>query len=394
MGVFRGIIIGIIVGILHNRFYKIELPDALSFFGGVRFTPIISILSAMILGIVFFLIWPYIQDLILGIGKLVDKAGYAGAFVYGFVYRLLIPFGLHHVFYAPFWYSAMGGSVMVDGVMVDGAQRIFFAQLASPNTTHFHISAARFMAGEYPFMLAGLPAAALAMYQLAKPSKKKIAGGLLFSAALTCFLTGITEPIEFTFLFVAPVLYLIHSLLAGLATMLMYVLKITIGTTFSCGIIDFVLYGVLPGNAKTNWVMMLPVLVFYFFAYYFIFLFAIKKWNLQTPGREPDDRESALFTKADYLAAKAAGASAATVNDEQSALILQGLGGKENIIDIGCCATRLRVEVKDNSKVAEGLLKKSGAIAVIIKGHGIQMVYGPRVGVIKPNLETYIKTCK
>jgi len=285
----------------------------------------------------------------------------------------------------PFWQSGLGGSMMINGHMVYGAQNIFFAQLASPDTVKFSVDAARFMTGKYAFMIGGLPGAALAMYHMAKPAKRKIVGGLLLSAALTSIITGITEPIEFTFLFVAPFLFIIHCGFAGLSFMLAHILKIAVGTTFSCGLIDLTLYGILPGQAKTNWLMLLPLFLVYFVGYYFFFKWAIKKWNIMTPGREPDEQESKLYTKADYEAAKASG------KDAQLELIIEGLGGKENMENLDCCATRLRLNVKNPDLVKKDVLKKSGALGVILKGNGIQVIYGPQVSTIKPNLETYIK---
>ena len=207
MGVFGGIVVGIGVAILHNKFYRIKLPNVVSFFGGTRFVPIISTLVYLLVGVLMFFIWPYIQSAIYALGDLVLKSGYGGTLIYGFIERLLIPFGLHHVFYMPFWQTGVGGSALIDGTMIYGAQNIFFAELASPNTTVFSVDATRFMSGKFPMMIFGLPGAALAMYLCAKSEKRKVAGGLLLSAALTAVLTGITEPIEFTFLFVAPVLY-------------------------------------------------------------------------------------------------------------------------------------------------------------------------------------------
>ena len=397
MGVFGGILVGLMVAILHNRFYKIELPAVFSFFGGVRFVPIICTLASIVLGVVCFFVWPAVQKLILASGALVVKSGLYGTFIFGFMERALIPFGLHHVFYMPFWQSALGGSMMIDGNMVYGAQNIFFAQLASPNTTHFAIEAARFMTGKYTIMMGGLLGAALAMYKTAKPSKRQIVGGLLFSAALTSFITGITEPIEFTFLFVAPLLYIVHCALAGIGFVLMHIFKITIGTTFSCGLIDYVLYGVMQGNAKTNWVMLLPIFVIYFVLYYYLFRWAILKWNLQTPGREEDDQETKLYTKADYKAKQAQKEEAAQAAvpagfqvNEQMEDIIAGLGGLDNMENPECCATRLRLNVQDSSKIDKALLKKAGALGTIINGNAIQVIFGPVVSTIKPKLQTYM----
>ena len=395
MGVFGGIIVGLGVAYLNNRFYKIRLPNVISFFGGTRFVPIISTLAYVIVGVLMFFVWPFIQSGIFALGDLVLRSGYAGTLIYGFIERILIPFGLHHVFYLPFWQTGVGGSMLIDGVMVYGAQNIFFAELASPTTTAFSVSATRFMSGKFPFMIFGLPGAALAMYTCAKDTKKKVAGGLLLSAALTAMLTGITEPIEFTFLFVAPILYVIHSVLAGLSYMLMHILGVGVGMTFSGGIIDLTLFGILQGNAKTNWIMIPLVGIAYFIIYFFLFRFIILKRNLATPGREDDTEETKLYTRKDYNAKKDGEVS---VNNKKSdanstsKLILEGLGGKENIVSLDCCATRLRVSVKNGEIVQDSLLKQSGAAGVIKKGNGIQVVYGPQVAVIKSELEDYLKT--
>lgn len=398
MGVFGGVIVGLGVAALHNRFYKIQLPSVVSFFGGTRFVPIISTVVYMVVGIAMYFVWPIIQTGIYALGGLVNQAGYAGTFIYGLIERALIPFGLHHVFYMPFWQTGLGGSMTIDGNLVQGAQNIFFAQLASPNTTEFSIEAARFMAGKFPFMMFGLPGAALAMYMCAKPNKKKAVGGLLLGAALTAFLTGITEPLEFTFLFVAPLLYAVHAVFAGLSFMLMHIFDIAIGMTFSGGLIDFLLFGVLQGNDKTHWIRMIPIGLIYFGVYFVVFRAMIMKFNYITPGREEDDAESKLYTKADFQAQqggdKPAGAKKASGNVEVSKAILEGLGGVDNIRDLDCCATRLRVTVADPAKVQDALLKQSGAAGIIKKGEGIQVVYGPRVTVIKSELEDYIDSLK
>ncbi len=392
MGVFGGIIVGLGVAALHNRFYKIRLPNVISFFGGTRFVPIISTAVYILVGALMYLVWPFVQDGIYALGDLVLRSGYAGTFIYGFIERILIPFGLHHVFYLPFWQTGVGGSALIDGVMVYGAQNIFFAELASPATTQFSVSATRFMSGKFPLMIFGLPGAALAMYSCARPEKKKVAGSLLLSAALTAMLTGITEPIEFTFLFVAPLLYVIHSIFAGLAYMLMHLLGVGVGMTFSGGIIDLTLFGILQGNAKTNWIWVVIVGLGYFAVYFLLFRFLIRKRNYITPGREETGDDVKLYTRADYNEKKN-GTQSMPKKDENatSILILEGLGGRDNIKDIDCCATRLRVTVKSSELVADELLKQSGAAGVIKKGNGIQVVYGPQVAVIKSELEDYME---
>ncbi len=392
MGVFGGIIVGLGVAALHNRFYKIKLPQVLSFFGGTRFVPIISSLVFLVVGIIMFFIWPPVQLGIAKLGNLVLASGYAGTWIYGIIERALIPFGLHHVFYMPFWQTELGGAAIIDGVTVQGAQNIFFAELASKSTTQFSVSATRFMSGKFPFMIFGLPAAAFAIYKAARPEKRKFVGGLLLSAALTSLLTGITEPLEFTFLFVAPLLYVVHCILAGLSYMLMHIFGVGVGMTFSGGLIDLTLFGILQGNAKTNWIWVVIVGLAYAVIYYFVFYFMIKKFNYKTPGRELEGEDTKLYTRKDYEARKKGEGSSSNLsdNDRVSALILKGLGGRDNISDIDCCATRLRVTVKDPAPVDDGLLRESGASGVIRKGNGIQVIYGPQVSVVKSHLDDFI----
>jgi PTS system D-glucosamine-specific IIC component len=385
MGVFGGMIVGLGVASLHNRFYKIQLPQVLSFFGGTRFVPIISGLVYTVVGILMFFVWPFVQQGIYAVGAVVLDSGYAGTWVYGLMERLLIPFGLHHVFYLPFWQTAVGGTLEVGGQVIEGAQNIFFAQLADPTVEHFAVSATRFMSGKFPLMIFGLPGAALAMYRTALPEKRKEVGGLLLSAALTSMLTGITEPIEFTFLFVAPALYGIHCVFAGAAYMLMHMCGVGVGMTFSGGLIDLTLFGILPGNARTSWIWVPIVGVGYFVVYYFLFSFLIKKFDLKTPGRDADE-EVKLYRRSDYNAKKE------SVSDETSAKITNGLGGKKNISDVDCCATRLRVTVHKSELVNDALLKSTGASGVVHKGNGVQIIYGPHVTVIKSNLEDYLET--
>ena len=389
MGVFGGILVGLGVAALHNRFYKIQLPQVLSFFGGTRFVPIISAAVYMLVGIVMFYTWPVIQSGIYAVGDLVRSSGYAGTFLYGLMERALIPFGLHHVFYLPFWQTAVGGTAEVAGRLVEGAQNIFFAELADGSIARFSVEATRFMSGKFPLMIFGLPGAAYAMYRCAKPEKRKIAGSLLLSAALTSMLTGITEPLEITFLFVAPALYVIHSIFAGAAYMLMHILEVGVGMTFSGGLIDLTLFGIMQGNAKTNWLMVVVVGIVYFVVYYLLFSFLIKKMDWKTPGREDND-EVKLYRRSDVDAKKAGEVDAAGSEDAVSELICRGLGGKKNISDVDCCATRLRCTVYDASLVNDRLLNESGASGVIHKGQGVQIIYGPSVTVIKSNFEDYL----
>ncbi|MCI5727065.1 MAG: glucose PTS transporter subunit IIA [Clostridium sp.] len=390
MGVFGGIIVGLGVAALHNKFYKIELPQVLSFFGGTRFVPIISAIVYLVVGIVMYFLWPIVQNGIYALGDIVRSSGYFGTWVYGLIERALIPFGLHHVFYLPFWQTAVGGTATIAGEVITGAQNIFFAQLADPNTTQFSVEATRFMSGKFPLMIFALPGAALAMYHCADSKKKKVAGGLLLSAALTSMLTGITEPIEFTFLFVAPMLYVIHCIFAGLAYMLMHIFNVGVGMTFSGGLIDLSLFGILQGNDKTNWIWIIIIGIIFFIVYYFMFGFIIKKFDLKTPGRD-DNEEVKLYTREDVNNKNDNGVFS-PANDERSKVITAGLGGKDNISDVDCCATRLRITVKDASKVKQDLLKKSGAAGVVQKGNGVQVIYGPQVTVIKSNLDLFLES--
>lgn len=394
MGVFGGIIVGLGVASLHNRFFKIQLPNALSFFGGTRFVPIISTVVYMFVGIAMYFVWPVVQNGIHALGGLVTGSGYVGTLIFGLIKRALIPFGLHHVFYMPFWQTAVGGTMDVAGNAIQGGQNIFFAQLAnSADIAHFSADATRYFSGEFIFMIFGLPGAALAMYRQAKPERKKAAGGLLLSASLACMMTGITEPLEFSFLFVAPALFVVQVILAGSAYMVAHMLNIAVGLTFSGGFLDFFLFGILQGNAKTSWLLVIPVGIIYFLLYYFIFSFMIKKFNFKTPGREEESEETKLYRRADVDARReAAGGTAGQIADETSRMIAAGLGGKRNISDVDCCATRLRCTVLDPQLVKDGLLRSSGASGVVHKGEGVQIIYGPNVTVIKSNLEDYLET--
>ncbi|MDE7309484.1 MAG: glucose PTS transporter subunit IIA [Lachnospiraceae bacterium] len=395
MGVFGGIIVGLGVAALHNRFYKIVLPNALSFFGGTRFVPIICTIVYMFAGIVLYFVWPAVQNGIYALGGLVTSSGYVGTLIFGLIKRALIPFGLHHVFYMPFWQTAVGGTMEIAGNTIQGGQNIFFAQLAnSADIAHFSADATRYFSGEFIFMIFGLPGAALAMYRCAKPEKKKAAGGLLLSAALACMMTGITEPLEFSFLFVAPALFIVQVILAGSAYMIAHMLNIAVGLTFSGGLLDLFFFGILQGNKKTSWLLIIPVGIIYFLLYYFIFLFLIKKFNFKTPGREDENEETKLYMKADVNAKREAAAEqrSGDTENEISRMIMAGLGGKKNISDVDCCATRLRCTVLNSDLVNDSLLRSTGASGVVHKGKGVQIIYGPKVTVIKSDLEDYLET--
>lgn len=361
-GVFGGIITGIMTALLHNKFHKISLPAYLGFFGGSRFVPIITAVSSIVLGVVMFFIWPTVQGWIFGVGGLVDKTGVIGTFFFGFILRLLGPFGLHHIFYLPFWQTALGGFLEGKGHMVQGTQNIFFAQLGDPDVTKYFSGVSRYMSGRFITMMFGLCGAALAIYHTAKPERKKVVGGLMLSAALTSFLTGITEPLEFSFLFVAPMLYVIHAVLDGLA--------------FSGGFIDYLLFGVLQGNEKTNFLWVIPIGIVWFVLYYVIVRYLITKFNFKTPGREDE------------------GVTETVEATDRAKTIIQALGGKENIDVVDCCATRLRVTLNSDKAVDKTMLTSTEARGVIQKGNGVQVIYGPHVTTIKNEVEELLENDK
>lgn len=392
MGVFGGMIVGLGVAYLHNRFNKIVLPDAISFFGGTRFVPIISTITYILVGILMYFIWVPIQQGIYMLGDLMAASAYVGTFAFGVIKRLLLPFGLHHVFYVPFWQTAIGGSMEIAGEVVEGGQNIFFAQLAnSSDVLHFSAEATRFFSGEFIFMMFGLPGAALAMYHCAKPERKKAVGKLLLSASLGSFLMGITEPLEFSFLFVAPELFAAQVILAGSAYMVAHMLNIAVGVTFSGGFFDLFLYGILQGNGKTSWLLILPAGIVYFLLYYVIFRLLIVKFNFKTPGREEENEETKLYTQLDVEEKKQNKQEKEifSVNTVSEA-ITKGLGGKKNIRELDCCATRLRCSVHKAELVNQDLLKSSGATGVLQSGNAVQVIFGPRVTIIKSNLEDYL----
>ncbi|MCZ8537115.1 glucose-specific PTS transporter subunit IIBC [Paenisporosarcina quisquiliarum] len=354
-GVFGGIIVGVLAAFLYNKFFNIQLPQFLGFFAGKRFVPIVTAFSAVLLGIVMFMVWPFAQSGLNALSHfMLETNRTLAAFVFGLVERSLIPFGLHHIFYSPFWFE-FGTYTNAAGDIFRGDQRIFFAQLQ--DGTEF--TAGTFMTGKFPFMMFGLPAAALAIYHTARPEKKKLVGGIMASGALTSFLTGITEPLEFSFLFVAPVLFGIHAVFAGLSFMTMHLLDVKIGMTFSGGLIDFLLFGVMPG--RTEWFWVIVVGLVFSVIYYFGFRFAIKKFNLMTPGREEDDADD----------------KDGEVVGDLPYEILAAMGGKENINHLDACITRLRVSVNDKANVDKNRLKKLGASGVMEVGNNIQAIFGP-----------------
>jgi len=370
-GVFGGIIVGILAANLYKKYYNIELPPYLGFFAGKRFVPIITALSALGLGIIMVIVWPPIQNGLNAFSRgMIDANKTLSAFIFGVIERSLIPFGLHHIFYSPFWFE-FGEYVDKAGNLVRGDQAIFFAQLKD----NVKLTAGTFMTGKFPFMMFGLPAAALAMYHEAREDRKKYVAGIMASAALTSFLTGITEPIEFTFLFVAPALFAVHAVFAGLSFMTMHILNVKIGMTFSGGVIDYLLFGVMP-NRTAWWLVILVGLVFSVI-YYLGFRFAIRTFNIKTPGREDEGDNVNL----DDTALKAG---------DLAAKILEALGGRENIKNLDACITRLRVSVNDINNVDKKELKAIGAAGVLEVGNNIQAIFGPKSDQLKTQIKDII----
>lgn len=382
LGVMGGIILGIVVANLHNKYNMIELPEAISFFAGTHFIPIISSLAGIIIGLIMTFVWPLISAGFSSIGQVISGMGIFGIFLYVYIYRALIPFGLHHVFYLPFWQTAIGGTAVVNGQTVVGAQNIVFAQLAAGVPIDAH--AAAHFSYMFPVMLFGIPAACKAMYESCDPSRKKDMKGFYTSSALTSFMTGITEPIEFPMLFASPVLYYgVHCVLFGISGVLAYLLGSGVALTFSGGVIDFILYGILPGNAITRWVPLLIMGLVFGVVYYFIFKFGIKKFGWNVPGRDAvADDEDKISQNADY----------SKLNDKEKRAykIVAGLGGSDNLEDVTNCATRLRVKVKDGSKVDKDLLSTTGSSGTVVQGNNVQVVYGTTVPNVKASVEDLI----
>lgn len=375
-GVVGAIVIGLTVSYLHNKYGNIQLPAVLGFFGGSRFVPIVSSFAAIFIGAIFFLIWPTFQGLLVSAGNSIAGLGAIGTFFYGFLLRLTGAVGLHHMIYPLFWYTELGGVATVAGQSVTGAQNIFFAQLADPSHTGLFTEGTRFFAGRFATMMFGLPGACLAMYHCVPKAKRKLVGGLFLGAAITSFITGITEPIEFMFLFVAPWLYVVHAFFDGVSFFIADVLNISIGNTFSGGLIDFTLFGVLQGNSKTNWIYVLIVGAIWFALYYFTFRFLITKFNVITPGREAEGEEVKVVTK-DSL-------------NEVAEEVLAALGGAENLDDVDACITRLRVSVKDVSKVDKNKIKSLGATAVLEVKGGVQAIFGAKADPLKQKINEII----
>lgn len=374
-GVVGSIVVGGTVAYLHNRYRKIELPQFLGFFGGSRFIPIISSVAAILIGSIFYLIWPPIQSGLVIAGEHIAQMGSLGTFFYGFLLRLTGAVGLHHTIYPLFWYTSLGGTEMVAGSAISGAQNIFFAQLADPNHTGLFTYGTRFFAGRFATMMFGLPAACYAMYRSIPKENRKKSGGLYFSGALTSFLTGITEPIEYMFLFVAPWLYFIHAVLDGLSFYFADILNIRVGNSFSGGLIDFLLFGVLQGNDKTNWIKLIPFGLAWALIYFLVFSFFIKKFKIAIPGMEVEDSQpiKEVSSKNSSL-------------HEEALIIIDALGKSSNIESVEACATRLRVAVLDGSIVDKKSIQALGATAVLEVKGGIQAVFGGKADLLSQEI--------
>ncbi|MBP3039112.1 PTS transporter subunit EIIC [Bacillaceae bacterium Marseille-Q3522] len=387
IGVFGGIMMGFLAAALYKKFHDFQMPEMLSFFGGQRFVPIVTAGVSIILALILAFVWPHIQDFIFFIGNQLSGTDTPPfyMFIYGLIERALIPFGLHHIFYIPIRFSEVGGTyTTLAGSIVSGDTAMYMAQLADKQVNAaVDITAGRFMVGKYPFILFGLPAVALAMYHMAKPENKKAVAGLLLTATGTAFLTGITEPIEFTFLFVAPLLYVFHCLMAGLSFMLMYLFDVQIGYAGGAGIIDFTLFGILPGVGEPWWLVVLTGLCMSVI-YYFTFRFAISKWNLLTPGRGTEE-SNRLYSRKDYEQKG---------TNKQALSVLAALGGEENINNIDACITRLRVSVKNKLQVNHEQLKELGAKGVLEVGNGIQAIFGPKAEILKNQINDILESKK
>ncbi|MWQ13361.1 PTS glucose transporter subunit IIB [Glaesserella parasuis] len=368
-GVIGSLVMGLLTVKLHNRYHNIQLPQILGFFGGSRFVPIVTAFAAIFVGFLFFLIWPTFQGWLVSAGEGIASMGAIGTFFYGFLMRLSGAVGLHHMIYPLFWYTELGGTEIVNGETIIGAQKIFFAQLADPNHQGLFTEGTRFFAGRFDTMMFGLPAACLAMYHCVPKARRGLIGGLFLGAALTSFITGITEPIEFMFLFVAPWLYVFHAFLDGVSFFIADFLNISIGNTFSGGFIDFLLFGILQGNENTNWILVVVVGVFWAMLYYFSFRFLITKFDVMTPGRAEEQEEVVESTNSSLT--------------ENAHHIIEALGKAENIEHVDACITRLRVNVKDVKTVDKARLKALGAIDVLEVGGGIQAIFGAKAVLYK-----------
>lgn len=385
MGVFLGIILGIIVGIVHNRFIDTEFKSAFQIYGGSRFVFIVIIPVTVLLAILLTYIWPIIQTGISSMGGFIKQTGNFGIFLYGSLERLLIPTGLHHLIYTPFLYTSLGGTEQIAGHIYEGARNIYYAEMADP--TIYLLSKSVIWDARGISKMFGLIGACLAMYHTAKPENKVRVKAILIPAVVTSFLAGVTEPIEFSFMFLAPLLFVVHAGLAGLSMVVLNILNVrAIGPN---GFLDFLLYNVPLGVGKTHWPMYILVGIAFFFIYYIVFRILITLLNLKTVGREDDSKDVKLYSKKDF---KEKEKSKAIVKDASNtrngevpaALIVSALGGEDNIESITNCYTRLRTVLRDPSVVKEDVLKnETGASGLIIKGQNVQVVYGLQVTAVR-----------
>ncbi len=370
--VFAGIIVGLVTAWLFDRYHTIALPSYLGFFGGRRFVPIVVSLASLFIAFAMSYFYPVFDAGLTNLGEFIGGSGALGAFVYGFANRMLIPVGLHHIPNSFVWFL-YGDYTKPDGTVVTGELTRFAA--GDP-------SAGILTSGFYPILMFGLPAAALAMIHLANKKQKKVALGILSAAGLTAFLTGVTEPLEFSFMFVAFPLYIIHALLTGLSLAIAHMLDIHLGFSFSAGLIDLLLYGTAP--AAKNIPLLVAMGVVFFAIYYFMFRFAIIKWNMLTPGREPEDE-----FEAEQRANLAEGSNAATAiaapaaADSRAEQLIAAFGGRANLVNVDACITRLRMEVADKTKVDQARLKALGAAGVLEVGNSVQAVFGTQSEVLK-----------
>lgn len=373
-GVLGGVIVGIIVYHVHTRFHEIQLPDAFAFFGGARFVPIMTALVLSVAGLIIPFIWPVFDSGIRGIGTLIKNAGIFGPFLFISGERLLLPFGLHHILVAAVRFTPIGGEAIINGELVTGALSIYYAELA--NGLAFSPDATRFLSqAKMPFLMFGLPGVALAMYHTAKEENKANIKSLLLSGAISCAVAGISEPIEFLFLFIAPILYLFHTIMAGLGAFLLGILQVTVGNTDG-NVIDFLIFGVLQGT-QTKWPIIIVIGIIWFFIYYFVFKYAIIKLDLKTPGREEN-----------FVANE----NKKTIKNYAAEKILQGLGGKDNIVSLDNCITRLRLVVKNMDLLQDDLIKEGGAINVMrLDDTNVQVIIGPQVHIVKNQIQKIIE---
>ena len=370
---FIGILSGVIGASCYNKFKNIKLPDALGFFSGKRCVAIMTSLASLVASLILFFAFPMIYNGLVNIGTAIVSAGALGAGIFGFLNRLLIPVGMHHALNSVFWFDVAGINDLGN----------FWAGTGTQGVTGIY------MKGFFPVMMFGLPAGALAMYHTAKESKKKAAAGILLAAALSSFFTGVTEPLEFAFMFLAPALYVVYALLYGIFTVIVYYLGFRAGFSFSGGFTDLVFSASLPAAQKT-W-LIIPLGLAAFVVFYVVFRFAITKWDLKTPGRD-DEEEVKLYSKKDFQERHGASAESTTQTTgtderkEKAPLVLEALGGAENIENLDACITRLRVEVADTSKVDKERLKALGAAGVMEVKGGVQAIFGGNSNTLKNHI--------